>query len=102
MKFKPEQAGSLLALAVPPARQSTHRQPCWQPQPNRGSNLSLATHLQSPALGHHCHPIPALELLRTSHSNLLSMAEKDLPEGRKAELLWQGKRKLNLPPPCLF
>lgn len=69
MKSKRDQTGSLLALAGPPARQSACGQPCWQPQPTRGSNLSPATHLPSPALGHHNHPISGPELLQTSHSD---------------------------------
>lgn len=90
--------GLVACLVCARARQSARGQPCWQPQPTHGSNLSPATHIPSPALGHRSHPVPAPELLRTSHSDLLSMAEKDSPEGRKAELLWQGKGKLNLPP----
>lgn len=98
MKSKHDQAGSLLALAVPPAQRNACRQPCWQPPATRASNLSPATHLPSPALGHHRHPVPAPELLRTSLSDLLPVAEKDLPAGQEAELFWQGKGKLNLPP----
>lgn len=57
-KSKRRQTDSLLALAVPPARQSAR----GQPQPTHRSNLSLATHLPSPVLGHCHHRVTATTL----------------------------------------
>lgn len=93
----------IACLGCAPARQSARGQPCWQPQPTRGSNLSPATHLPNPALGHRCHPRPCP---RAAADKALSSALRGrdgqmslcLPEGRKAELLRQGTGKLNLPP----